>query len=241
MELQIAAILALSALIFSLAGFGFGLISVPLLALAMPIQEAVALQFPVSMLLVVYNTWRYRHDFNWRSIVPLMFGALVAMPLGMLSLQHFSASFMKTALAVFIVAAVINGRLEIGRRWASRWAATPAMGVVMGVVSGWFGGAYTTGGPPAVIYAMAATKDPQETKGVLAAYFALTDVVVMAMYFWSGLMTWPVLGRSLAFSPAVVLGMVVGFALARRIGAGVYRLAADALLMVSAALLWRSA
>ena len=238
MELYISAVLGLSAVVFNVAGFGFGLLSVPLLAMVMPIQEAVALQFPFSLALVVFNAWRFRASFQWRVLTPLAIGAAVSQPLGLMSLTHLPVVIMKRTLAGFIVLAVANNRFEAGRRISGGWAKSSWWGVLMGLISGWFSGAYTTGGPPAVVFSMSVATTPQEAKGMLGAYFTFLDVLVLVMYTWTGLLTMQGLWHSSWHTPAVILGMVLGGLAAGRISMQKYRLVADILLVASAMLLW---
>jgi uncharacterized membrane protein YfcA len=53
-----------SAFVTAFAGFGFAMVSVPLLALLLPVKLAVALQFPYSMGLFMYQAWHYRYASN---------------------------------------------------------------------------------------------------------------------------------------------------------------------------------
>lgn len=237
-EIYITVVLALSAVVFNVAGFGFGLLSVPLLSMVMPIQDAVALQFPFSLALVVFNAWRFRSSLQWRLLTPLVIGAALSQPLGLLSLTQLPAVVMKRTLAAFIFLAVANNRFEAGRRISGRWARSAWWGGLMGLISGWFSGAYTTGGPPAVVFCMAAAEEPQEAKGMLGAYFTFLDVFVLIMYAWAGLLTWPGLVHSAWHTPSVALGMLLGGLAAGRLSMQKYRLVADALLVVSASLLW---
>ncbi len=237
-ELYISAVLGLSAVVFNVAGFGFGLLSVPLLAMVMPIQEAVALQFPFSLALVVFNAWRFRASFQWRILTPLIIGAAVSQPLGLMSLTQLPSVVMKRTLAGFIILAVANNRFQAGRRISGAWAKSTWWGVLMGLISGWFSGAYTTGGPPAVVFSMSTATNPQEAKGMLGAYFTFLDLVVLVMYAWAGLLTMQGLWHSSWHTPAVILGMVLGGLAAGRISMQKYRLVADVLLVASAMLLW---
>ena len=78
----ISCTIILSAFTFSFAGFGFGLVAVPLLALALPIKDAVAIQLPFSVLLVVINSFRYGKSIKWNEFKPLFIGSAAAIPVG---------------------------------------------------------------------------------------------------------------------------------------------------------------
>jgi len=63
-DAAMAIVFFVSAFVTSFAGFGFAMISVPLLTLLLPVKVAVALQFPYSMGLFMYQAWHYREHFK---------------------------------------------------------------------------------------------------------------------------------------------------------------------------------
>ena len=230
--------MGLSAFIFSFIGFGFGLTAVPLLALIIPIQDAVSLQLPFAAVLVCYNAWRYRRLVSWRKMAPLLIAAAVALPVGLWSLTYFPERFMIRALAVFIVLAVISGRWT-PKQQPNRDKAPPAwLGVVLGSISGWFTGAYTTGGPPAVIYALMSCSDPKEVKGFIAVYFAMLVGFAAALFVWTGVISIHTVQAAVPLVPAVLIGAVLGGLAFRRFSPEVWRWGADILLLLSAGTLW---
>jgi hypothetical protein len=74
----ISCALILSAFTFSFAGFKFGLVALPLLALVLPIKDAVAIQLPFSVLLVVINSFRYGKSIKWNELKPFFIGSAAA-------------------------------------------------------------------------------------------------------------------------------------------------------------------
>jgi len=237
-EIMIMAIFALSAFTFSLTGFGFALLAVPLLALILPVKEAVLTQFPLMYCVVLYHVWRFGRKVRWRQMSPLFIGAGLGMPLGLLSLNRFPETAMKRILAVFIVLIVLNSHFNCGRRFR-KFSITPKyLGGIMGVVSGWFHGAFATGGPPGVVYVVALDLDPEITKGLLGNYFAFICTYLGILLLINGMLTAPVWIDSLKYSPAVVTGVFLGAVIARRVSTRGYRLFVDGLLMLTSLLLW---
>jgi uncharacterized membrane protein YfcA len=237
-EIVVPVVLALAAFILAFIGFGFALVAVPLLALVLPVKLAVGISFPFICLLTVYNSWRYGRPVDWKVLWPLLAGCVIAMPLGFISLNVFPESFMKKALAVFIILAVVSSRLAKERLSSGKIGASPWWGILMGIVSGWFNGAYTTGGPPAILYFLTVTDNPAKIKGLIGVYYILIMAVLGAMFFMGDVLTSQSLMISLKYSPAVILGAVIGVFVFKRIGNRSYRLAADGLLVLAAVLLW---
>ena len=109
----IASILALSSFTFGFAGFGFSLMAVPLLALALPLKEAIAIQFPLMAALSVYRTaWHYGRATSFKGLWLFFACAFVSLPLGLFALNQLPEGFMKKGLAVFIVASLAAGQLK---------------------------------------------------------------------------------------------------------------------------------
>jgi hypothetical protein len=238
LELALGLIFLVSAFTMSFAGFGYALVSVPLLALFLPIQEAVALQFPHCMALFMYQAWHYRRHFSWQEMKPLALGAGVGMVAGAWLLYQLPGEVLKRALAVFIAAVVVFNLTPAGRRFAVRHATHRWWGRFCGLVSGAFFGAYTIGGPPAALYITSVTADAKKAKSFLASFFSVQFVLIAVVYAWTGLLSWRGLGFSAAYGPVVALGSVAGFWAFGRASNRVYRRVVDLMLLATALLLW---
>lgn len=229
--------LCMATFAFSFAGFGYGLIAVPLLALIVSVKTAVAIQFPFSVLLVLLNTWRYGQTLQWRDLKPFFIGAAIAIPLGVLSLNWLPELVMKRTLAVFIVLTVIIRKIAWKDDLLQRFARTFIGGVFLGFISGWFTGAYTTGGPPAVIYATGKFSNIEKAKGVMGVYFLITDIILMSLFLFTGVINMETLKQSFMHTPAVVIGLLLGLISLKRVSYRGYMVGVDCLLVVAAAML----
>lgn len=233
----ISCALILSAFTFSFAGFGFGLVAVPLLALVVPVKDAVAIQLPFSVLLVVINSFRYGKSIKWNQLKPLFIGSALAIPAGVYSLNWLPDTVMKRALAVFIVLVIGFDRMSQGRGTISQFARTDRGGILLGMISGWFIGAYTTGGPPAVIYSTARFAEPGNAKGAMGLYFLATDVLIVVLFCMTGLLTVELFFQAIRFTPAALSGFLAGSFFFSNINRGTYLIGVHLLLLVSAIML----
>jgi len=238
LELAVALIFILSGFTMSFAGFGFALMSVPLLALVMPVPQAVALQFPYCFVLFAYQAWHYRKHFAWQDMKPLALGAAVGMTLGAVLLYELPGVVLKRALAVFIAAVVVLNWTPVGQRLKERAGANPWWGRGFGFLSGSFFGAYTIGGPPAALYILAVHNDPLRAKAFLATFFSVQFAIIAVVYAFTGLLTWERLGDSALYAPVVAAGSATGFWAFRHASNRLYRQVVDVLLLVTAVVLW---
>src|SRR5262245_12745274 len=104
---QVLAVIFVATLIRSAFGFGEALIAVPLLALLIPVEEAVPLATLVSITVaavVIAQDWRHIHV---RSAGLLVLATLLGIPLGLWLLVQADESAVKAILATIIIAFAI--------------------------------------------------------------------------------------------------------------------------------------
>lgn len=234
----ISIVLAFGGLAFSFTGFGFALVTLPLMAFLLPLKIAVGFLFPYTLTLVIYHAWHFGRKLEFRTVWPLIFGSVLTMPLGLLFLQNIPESWLKKCLACFVILALLVIRLRGVKTKKVISPVTKFIGFLCGLISGWFQGAYTTGGPPAVVYVSYFSSEPEEAKGYMGTYFAFICCFTLVMYALSGVFSAKWLINSLVFSPAVIAGAWVGAVLSRRVEMKSYRLGVDLLLILAAAMLW---
>ncbi len=230
-------ILGVASFSFSFAGFGYGLIAVPLLALILPVKLAVAIQFPLTFPLFFINTYRYGHQINWTEIKPFFLGAAIAVLFGAFSFHWFSEIVMKRTLAMFTVISILTARCSMGEKFLHRMAGTFPGGTFLGVLSGWFMGAYTAGGPPAVIYAAAKFPDTEKAKGMLSVYFLLVGLVLVVLFLFNGMLSLNTLEQSVLHFPVVIFGFLLGDIFQKKVSRKGYMRGVHLLLFLAATLL----
>jgi uncharacterized membrane protein YfcA len=237
-QLAIGLIFVISGFTMSFAGFGFAMVSVPLLALLLPIREAVALQFPYCLLLFFYQAWHYRAHFSWRLLRPVVLGTFMGLTIGTFMLYNLPDVVLKRTLGVFIAIVVVLNALPNGWALAARYAQSPWWGRFCGFLSGSFAGAYTIGGPQAALYIMSVTDDPREAKSFLAIFFSAQLVPITIVYAAGGMFSWEVFKGTLAYSPAVAAGSTMGFWAFAKASNRLYRYVVLVMLLFTAVALW---
>ena len=142
----VAAIVAVAGLAQGLSGFGFALISIPLLALVVPVKAAIvggALLGVVQSGLIVA---RDRRHVDWRSAAVLMAAALAAMPIGLLVITRIPEEPLQVVIAVTVLAFTVL----LWRRVRLPTDSLPAE-VGVGFTSGMLSTSTGMSGPPLVI------------------------------------------------------------------------------------------
>ena len=212
-------IMFLATFVQSSIGFGFALVSMPLLVGLLGIQISAPLVAILALVAEVFILIRYREALNLHVVMQLIIPSIIAIPLGVLALRYLDADIVTAALGVILVAyglyALFSPHLpELAHRgWAYGF----------GFVAGILGGAYNTAGPPVIIFGNCRGWPPNEFKGNLQGFFLVNSLVVVAVHMFSGNYNSVVWENFLLAIPGLILGLIAGFLLSKRINAALFR------------------
>lgn len=213
--LSVLAVVFVATLIRSAFGFGEALIAVPLLALLIPVGEAVPLATLLSITvasIVLVQDWQQVH---FRIASVLVLSTLFGIPLGLLLLTMVEEAIVKAILAISIIGFAWyclagRGRLELQN---------DRLALLFGFVAGIFGGAYGMNGPPLVIYGSLRRWTPAHFRATLQGYFLPASIVGLFGYWWAGLWVRDVTRFYLVSLPVALAAIVIGRWLNRRMRA----------------------
>lgn len=204
--LPVALALLLSSIIRQISGFGFALLSMPLITFIAGIRVAtplVALTAVVIGLLVVVPSWR---DADRRALTGLLLASVVGIPVGVLLVGRMPDEWVKRSLGAFLILFCVYSFImpelpTVNEGWAT-W--------LFGSISGVLTGAFNTGGPPVVIYGTLRRWEPKSFRATLQLYFLFTSILAMTGHWLAGLWTWQVWQLFLYTLPALLAGLYFG-------------------------------
>ena len=195
-----------AAIVRGFAGFGFSLLAITAISLAVPpvvVVPSIFLMEIAASIHLLPSVWREVH---WRAIGLLLAGCLVATPLGVWLLATMPAAPMQVALgAVVLVAAVLLLRGYALHSMPGRTAT-----VATGAASGLLNGAFGIGGPPVILFFFASPAGAAAGRASVIAYFLGTDLIGLAFMLRQGLIGTEQLWLALAFLPALLAGNWLG-------------------------------
>ncbi len=215
----VAMAMAFAGCVQGFLGFGFGLVSMGLLPFLLGVKGAVPLVGIVALVLNINLLVRFRRHFQWRSALPLLGGATLGIPVGVLALTSWSSSWLMIALGGIVVTYVAWSLLG---RTAPRPLGRGA-GWALGVASGVLGGAFGTSGPPAVAWVSSQDWSSQTMRATLVGLFTLAGVLQVALLTERGLVTLATVGIGAVGLPAAMLGGALGARLGDRIPQAQFR------------------
>src|ERR1700722_18675451 len=231
--LPILAVIFLATLIRSAFGFGEALVAVPLLALLIPVEEAVPLATLVSITvaaIVVAQDW---HKIHIRSAGWLVISTLFGIPLGLWLLTAVAETVVKAILAVVIIG-FYSSCLASRSPYQLK---DDRLAWIFGFSAGVLGGAYGMNGPPLVIYGSLRRWSPQHFRATLQGYFLPASLVGMGGYWLAGLWTPTVTRFYLLSLPGVILASFLGRTINQRMSQGRFLMYIHAGLVLLGALL----
>jgi uncharacterized membrane protein YfcA len=233
--------LALGGFIKGALGVGTPLLTVPMMALVLPPQMAVAI---MAIPVVVANLWQFAQAGRPREAVRNFWPAFVAILIGTWVGVNILASLDDRALLILVGVAVIVFALMQASRFRLQLPdrmVKPA-GLFFGGASGLIGGISSFFGPMLITY-LISVRDLDKDGFVGSISFLYVSAVVpwtLMLYFY-GILDGPVLLYSALATLPVTLGLVVGQRIRRHISDARFRYLIIGILVVSAvSMLWRA-
>jgi uncharacterized membrane protein YfcA len=224
------AVVLLSALVSSIAGFAFSALAGSALAY-LKIEPVHAVQSMVlwSTASQLYAVWKIRESIRWRPLWPMVVAGTVTVPLGVWLLRHVDGSFYAAGLGIFLtmygcyMVMRREGHVVRGSRWLD--AATGALGGITGGLAG-FPGAFVT------IWCSMRGWDKLRQRAVYQPYILTMQFATIACLQWQA-PTHVSVAQDLTFVPFALLGAIGGLAVFQRLSNKQFHGAVSVLLVVS--------
>lgn len=202
-----AGVVALAYVVRGLAGFGSGLIAIPLLVLAnIPLTTVVPTIVLLDYLASASHGIQHRKAIVWREILPLLpftlIGVLTALYLFKTLDAHLLVKFMGGFIIMYAAYTLLADPPDEGH---SRMLAIPAGGF-----GGLIGTLFGTGGPFYVIYLQLRGLDKTAFRATFATIFMLDGASRLAGYLAAGFYSISNFELILLMLPVMAIGLYVG-------------------------------
>lgn len=211
-----------------IAGFGFGLLSMPIMTLAVPVEQAVVVSTLLGMVSTSWMGWHLRAEHDRVLVKRLTLAAFVGMPLGLWILNVVSDRALRVALgtAVLVATALLARRINLSH-------VGPRLDIGLGFVSGVLNTSLSTNGPPLVFDLQARQLPPNQFRATIAAVFALSNIVGLTLFTIDGKITSDGLHASLVALPAWLVGQGLGWPVRKHVSGERFRVMVLVLLFVA--------
>ena len=200
-----AVVVLLAYVVRGLAGFGSGLIAVPLLSIVAPVSTVVPVLTSLDYVGSAGQSLRDARHVAWREQLLLIPFSLIGVLLGVLLLRSAPTTVLSRALGGFVVVYAIYQLLPLPPLPGSRLAAI-ACGILGGVVGTLFG----TGGPFYAIYFNLRSLDKTAFRATFSANFLIDGGLRLGAYAFAGLLNRDTMLGIYGGLPFMVAGFLVG-------------------------------
>ncbi len=225
---MVAAAIFTAAFVQVIAGFGFALLSMPIMTLALPVKEAVVVSTVLGMLSTTWQAVHLRHQAERTLVKRMVIGACLGMPLGLFILSVVSDTSLRLVLGIAVLVATVL--LVSPVNFA---AMHPSFDVGVGFVSGVLNTSLSTNGPPLVFGLQARRLDPSQFRATISVTFAICNIVTLALFVVRGLVTADGLKAAAIALPAWVVGQGLGWPVRKHLHGDRFRRLVLALLFLA--------
>jgi len=220
------------------AGFGGGIVAVPLLALIAPLAAVVPCTAGLNTIAsVLYGGANWR-KVEWRELARIAPFAVAGAAIGIALLAHIDSRPLSRIFGVFIMAYAAYmlysaGEMpDIPRRWLTPIAAV--LSIIGGAIGSLFGGA---AGPVFVMYLNALKIEKDRFRATLTMLMIALGFTRVTGYAVMGLYTTPVLTMVAIGIPLILLGGYLGDRVVRRFNQRRFNIAVGCVIFGSGILL----
>ncbi|RLQ88688.1 sulfite exporter TauE/SafE family protein [Notoacmeibacter ruber] len=200
------AILLVAGLVRGFAGFGSGMIAIPLISRIGGPAVAIPLFWAIDSLPSLVILLPALRQVAWRAVLPIAAGFAATVYLGIWYLSVGDPDQLRLVISGFILVAVLV--LWSGWRYSGPRPAT--LSAAVGMVSGFFGGATQLSGPPVVIYYLSSADAPAQVRANIIVLFAITSVFSGIGLIAAGLVSMSLLLTAVLVAPAYMIGLLAG-------------------------------
>lgn len=224
-----ATVVAIAYLVRGIAGFGSGLIAVPLLALMLPLTLVVPLVVLLDYVASASQGAAHRRDIRWREILPLLPFSLIGVLLALFVLTRADTEILLHGLGVFVIAFA----LYTLSGYTPKQGAARGWGVLAGTSGGLIGTLFGTGGPFYVMYFKARGLDKAAFRATFATVFLIDGAGRLLGYASTGFFTWDFLRVVALALPLMGIALYLGGQIHTRLSQQAFQRGISVLLIVS--------
>ena len=222
-------VIAIAYMVRGVAGFGSGLIAIPLLALILPLSVVVPVIALLDLLASISHGAGNRSAIQWREILALLPFSVVGIVIAIYLFKTADPALLSKGLAVFVILyagytlLVKEPSSAVSRMWAMPW------GGFGGLINALFG----TGGPFYVVYRQLRGLGRPELRATIATILLVDGIGRSFGYAMAGLFTNDALILVAAGVPLGALALYVGGHMQTGMKPVTFKRAISALLLVS--------
>lgn len=196
-----------------ITGFGFALISIPILSLIFPMSMLVPAMALFNLVTSIYILIGLKVKIKWYAVAPMFVASLGGIPIGVYLLEYIKEDTLKIIAGIMVI--IFSLSLLRGNRLAKRFLNAPV--VFAGFVSGLLTGCTSIGGPPLVIAMNRKGYSKEVFRAIFSWFTVLSTSFAITAFYLKGLLTTNAVQLAVFSLPLLVIGTAWGSKVAKRI------------------------
>lgn len=197
---------------------GLGTLAVPLLTLMVDPRMAAAIMLPILCTMDIFTVWRYRRDWDARTLKILLPGAIVGIVVGWLTFSMMNADMIRIVVGAMAIYFVGNyWFIQRRNREVEPHGHHRLKGGILGAISGFTSFIAHAGGPPLSQYLFPLRLDKTVMVATSVMIFITMNYVKLIPYAWLGQLSVDNLKMSLYLMPFAPIGVWIGIWMHNRV------------------------
>jgi uncharacterized membrane protein YfcA len=234
-------VVALAAFLTGLSKGGLGgmtgALITPMMALVMPMEEAIGLLLPILMLGDAFALAAHWRGWDQRRIWILLAGAVAGVTVGTFVITTLPSSVLRKGLGGLVLFFMLYRLCEQRILGALQYQARRWHGLLAGSLSGFTSTLAHAGSPPITIYLLMQNLRPDVFVATAVLFFAVLNWIKVPYYYYAGLFDFSTQLKLIWLTPLVPLGVWLGKLLVDRIDKVWFERVIIILLLISGILL----
>lgn len=197
---------------------GTATLNVVLMAKAFGAKESVGLVLPLLIAADFMGVWINRHGGSWKKILPMAPPAILGVVAGWFLLAHIDNAAARVTIG-WIILALLAFKLLLDLKKQDLLALTEHHGFTwtMGLGAGVTTMLANAAGPVMTVYLLAQRLEKKEHLGVFTRFFLFINLFKVPFSAQLGIINGPSLMTNLVLLPAVILGILMGWQILKRL------------------------
>lgn len=202
----IALIVAIAACAQMVSGFGFALMAVPMMGLAVDLKTAVVVSTICGTGSNTFQAIKDGRSRDDRLVRLLVAASFLGMPFGIVVLDRVELDALRVAIGIFVLLALVSVMKEHG----SSSAGGRPLEFVAGFLSGVLATSTSTNGPPLVLLLRSRGLAPEVFRATINTVFSVVSITSIATFAVAGKITATTLFATVVALPGLACGMYAG-------------------------------
>ena len=223
-------------ILYGIAKSGLGgsisLISVPLMTVVMPLNQALAVILPILIFSDIIAVYRFRREFDFSTLKLIVPFAALGIVIGSLTFKYFSEDLLK--LIVGIMGFLFAGHYFLFKKEKKIPTKKNFLkGAIFSSIAGFSSFCVHAGGTPTSIYLLPLRLKKEIYVGTRIIFFTFVNLIKLPLYIYLSMMNFDTLYQSVLLLPLAITGIFIGYKLLKIIDENLFYNIIYALILVS--------